>query len=148
MRILAASRALAAAALIGAAAPAAAFNCYIIVDRSNVVIYQDLTSPIDLSDEGAAARDALRGRGQQLIATDADRCPAIDRGNISGKSRPATVDEIVAGMRSAVPNGAAASAPRAAAGAGGISLPRVPVATGRPVSPAAPLSGMGLGLRY
>jgi hypothetical protein len=55
-----AARILAIAALACAAAPAAAVRCYAIVDGSNEVIYQDTTSPIDLSDEGAAGVDAIR----------------------------------------------------------------------------------------
>ncbi len=144
MRFTDVSRALAAAAIIGAATPAAAFNCYLIVDRANEVIYQGVTSPIDLSDDGTAARDALRGRGQQLIAMDAERCPEIDRGRIGGGAT-ASVEEIVAGMRSAVPFGAPLTRARPAGG-GGISLPQitVPRASGGGVSPAVPPSGMSV----
>ena len=83
--------------------PAAAFNCYAIVDRNNEVVYQGALSPIDLSDEGAPARGALRARGQQLIAMDTENCPAIDRINLATRGGPATVEEIVGGMRSATP---------------------------------------------
>ena len=145
MRFIPAARGLAVAALIGAAAPAAAFNCYAIVDRSNEVIYQDTKAPIDMSDEGAAARDALRARGQQLITMDTDHCPPIDRGRIAGKGGPATVDEIVAGMRPAVPYGAG-RAPESSADTGGIKLPRitVPRATGGGMSVGGPVSGMSI----
>lgn len=147
MRITNACRTAAAAVLVCAAMPAAAFNCYIIVDRSNEVIYQGTTPPVDLSDQGAAERDAMRRRGQQLVAMDADRCPAIDRARIAGKGATATVEEIVAGMRSAVRYGTAASAPRAAATEnGGIVLPRitVPRDTGGGISPSGPPSGMSI----
>src|SRR5579864_71169 len=144
MRFITASRALAAAAIIIAAAPAAAGNCYVIVDRSNEVIYQGTTPPIDLSDEAAAERDALRQHGQQLIAMDSERCPAIDRAQVAGKGGPASVDEIVAGMRSVVPSGAGASGQAApASGSGGINLPRitVPRDTGGGMSVGGPPSG-------
>ena len=146
MRIVVWSRAVAVAIAVGASAPAAAFSCYMIVDRSNEIVYQGVTSPIDLSDDGMAARDALRARGAQLIAMDTDNCPAIDTARITGKGGPATVDEIVAGMRPAVRFGG----PTPAASSGGIALPRitVPRATGGGVSPAVPPSGMGLGIRY
>src|SRR5205823_10950660 len=108
MRFIEASRVLATVVVLAACAPAAAINCYMIVDRNNDVIYQDTIAPIDLSDEGAAAREALRRQGQQLIALDVERCPAIDRARVAGKGGPATVEEIVAGMRSAVPFGTAA----------------------------------------
>ena len=146
MRLTDVARALAAAAIIGASAPAIAVNCYAIVDRANEVIYQDLTPPIDLSDQGAPERDALRRQGQQLVAMDVERCPAIDRARIAGKGGPATVEEIVAGMRPAVPYGTAASPPPASTDVGGIRLPRitVPRASGGGISPAGPPSGMSI----
>jgi hypothetical protein len=149
MRFIIISRALAAAMIIGIAAPAAASNCYIIVDRANEVIYQGTAPPIDLSDEGASERDALRQRGQQLITMDSERCPAIDRAQIAGKGGPASVEEIVAGMRSVVPRGAAVggrTAPASAGASGGINLPRitVPRATGGGMSVGGPPSGMSI----
>lgn len=147
MRFVTASHALAAAAIIGVAAPATATNCYVIVDRSNEVIYQGTMPPIDLSAEGTAERDALRQRGQQLIAMDSERCPAIDRARIAGKGGPASVDEIVSGMRPAVPFGAAAGGPSApVTESGGINLPRitVPRATGGGLSVGGPPSGMSI----
>ena len=144
MHIVTALRTAAAVALAATALPAFAAECYVIVDRANQVVYQGLTSPIDLSADGKAARDAMRARGEQLIAMDTDHCPPIDRARITGNGKPASVDEIVAGMRPAIPlgrNGAPASRD-----AGGISLPqiRVPVETGGPVSADGPVSGMSL----
>lgn len=101
---LAQPAALALVALV-AATPAAAYECYVIVDRNNEVVYQDVTPPIDLSSEGATSRDALRARGQQLITLDSRSCPAIDRGHLTGKGGPTSVEEIVAGMRPAIPYG-------------------------------------------
>ena len=137
----------AAAALVVISAPAAAFNCYAIVDRSNEVVYQGALSPVDLSDDGAPARDALRARGQQLISMDTDNCPAIDRVNLATRGGPATVEEIVAGMRSATPYGAGAAATRPDVSRdGGIRLPQitVPRATGGGISPSGPASGMSI----
>ena len=146
MRFSRVCRALAIAAVIGVSAPAAALNCYLIVDQANEVIFQDTTPPIDLSDEGAPARDALRARGQQLVAMDTERCPGIDRARIIGKGGPATVDEIIAGMRPAVPFGARSNASPAAGTTGGIALPRitVPRATDGGGSGYVPISGMGV----
>jgi hypothetical protein len=127
--------------------PAAGFNCYVIVDGSNEVVYQGALSPVDLSDEGAPARDALRARGQQLIAMDTDNCPAIDRVNLATRGGPATVEEIVAGMRSATPYGTGGSAARQPDVArDGIRLPRitVPRATGGGMSTSGPPSGMSI----
>jgi hypothetical protein len=147
MHLIRAARILAFVALAGVAAPAAAVRCYAIVDGSNEVIYQDITSPIDLSDEGAAARDALRARHQQLITMNTEQCPPIDRGRVAGKGGPATVEEIVAGMRPAVAYGSVASRPReTTTEAGGINLPRitVPRDTGGGMSVGGPVSGMSI----
>lgn len=135
------SAALALLALV-AAAPAAAYECYVIVDRNNEVVYQDVTPPIDLSSEGAGSRDSIRARGQQLVTLDTQSCPAIDRGHLTGKGGPASVEEIVAGMRPAVPYGIGGrTAPRTVDN--GIHLPSisVPRATGGGVSVGGPPSG-------
>jgi len=130
----------------GFSTPAAAFNCYAIVDRSNEVIYQGALSPVDLSEDGAPARDALRARGQQLIAMDTDNCPAIDRINLATRGGPATVEEIVAGMRSSTPYGPGSSAAPPDTSRDGIKLPQitVPRATGGGMSTSGPPSGMSI----
>jgi hypothetical protein len=144
MRVSHLAIAVATVASIGASPLAAASTCYALVDRSNEVIYQGPVPPVDLSDDGVAARDALRAQGQQLVAMDTDKCPAIDRGR-NGAKGPASVEEIVAGMRSAVPYGAPAR-PATAAGNSGIALPQitVPRATGGGMSVGGPPSGMSI----
>ncbi|MGE5090019.1 MAG: hypothetical protein ACM3QY_12895 [Candidatus Levyibacteriota bacterium] len=136
---------LGALGLLLSAAPASAVNCYMVVDRSDHVVYQNLQSPVDLSDKGAAAREAMRARGDQLIAMDTDSCPSIDTRHLAGGEKPATVDEIVAGMRPALSYGSRAS-PAPDAGTGGIRLPaiRVPRDTEGPVSTSGLPSGMSL----
>ena len=133
------SAALALLALV-AAAPAAAYECYVIVDRNNEVVYQDVTPPIDLSSEGAGSRDALRARGQQLVTLDSRSCPAIDRGHMNGKGGPASVEEIVAGMRPAIPYGIGGRpSSRTADDLPTISAPR---AVGSGTSPRASVPGV------
>ena len=138
--------ALAAASLATAvmAAPAAASVCYALVDRTNETTYQGTLPPVDLSDEGVAAREALRAQGQQLIAMDTERCPPIDRGRSGAKNTAATVEEIVAGMRSAMPYGSTVT-PTAPAETG-IKLPQitVPRVTGGGMSVGGPPSGMSI----
>ena len=133
-------------AVASLAVPALAAECYLIVDRSNQVIYQGLTSPVDLSDAGKAARDALRARGEQLVAMDTTQCPPIDRARITGNGKPASVDEIVAGMRPALAYGRTGAEGPTVDDTGGIVLPRitVPVATGGPTSVGGPVSGMSI----
>lgn len=91
-----------AAVLVTGAAPVLAINCYSVVDRNDRVVYQSVRSPVDLSAAGAAARDALRAKGEQLIAMNTRSCPEVDTSNIGGDHKPATVAEIVAGMRPAL----------------------------------------------
>ena|SRR5438874_5831821 len=101
----------AAAALPGAAS---AINCYTVLDRSDATIYQDTQPPFDLSEGGASAREALRARHEYLTIADADRCPIIAAPPGATGYQPASVDEIVSGIReyakSAGPVPAAASA--------------------------------------
>jgi hypothetical protein len=133
-------------AALALAVPAVAAECYVIVDRNNEVVYQGLTSPVDLSDAGKAARDAMRTRAEQLIAMNTDNCPPIDKARITGNGKPASVEEIVAGMRPAIPFGRSGGSASASGNNGGIALPaiRVPVAPDGPVSVGGPISGMGI----
>lgn len=80
--------------LLGPAAQAV--TCDIVVDRSGAVVYQDVVPPVDMSERGAAARDRMRQRGEQLMVIDVDQCPRLVFSTITGA---ASVEEIVAGMR-------------------------------------------------
>ncbi len=70
--------ALACAAGAFTAATTSAVTCYELLDRYDNIIYRDIYPPVDLSDSGAAERQALRSRGERLISMEADRCPAIE----------------------------------------------------------------------
>jgi hypothetical protein len=87
------------AALACFAATAGATSCYIILDRSDNVVYRDTTPPVDLSDRGSAERAALRQRGDFLLMIDADQCARFVATTGRAGSGGATVDEIVAGLR-------------------------------------------------
>ena len=84
------------AALTLFAIGAHAISCDIVVDRTGSVVYQDVSPPVDMSERGAAARDRMRQRGEQLMIIEADQCPRLVFSTISNS---ASVDEIVAGMR-------------------------------------------------
>ncbi|MGH8801424.1 MAG: hypothetical protein ACREX6_03905 [Casimicrobiaceae bacterium] len=135
------------AALLAGAVPALAMNCYAVVDRNDRVVYQSVTSPVDLSSAGAAARDAMRAKGEQLVAMETRSCPEVDVSNFDGRHKPATVADIVAGMRSALPFGrpSGSGAPDMPT-QGGLDLPRItpPVATDGGVSTSGIPSGMSL----
>jgi len=57
---------------------AAAVTCYIILDRNDNVVYQDIYPPVDLSDAGDAERKAMRARNEHMIAMESDRCAPLE----------------------------------------------------------------------
>jgi hypothetical protein len=65
----------AALALSGGAAHA--LTCYVLFDRNDNVVYRDTISPVDLSDQGTAARTAMRQRGEYMMISEVDRCPQV-----------------------------------------------------------------------
>ena len=102
-------------AVVGALAggPAAAYTCYTLYDRNDNVIYRDTLPPVDMSDEGAGARAAMRARGEYLMFFEQDTGPPVvfrmgDAGNVN-----LNVDRSVAGVAPAV--APAPAAPRAPA---------------------------------
>jgi len=59
--------------------PAAhAVNCFIVMDRNENVIYRDVLPPVDLSDAGKPAREAMRQRGEYFLFHDAETCPRME----------------------------------------------------------------------
>lgn len=87
------------AALGAAAMPAFAITCFEVIDRNDVVIFRGTNSPVDLSNAGAPAREAMRSRGELLIIFDVETCWVVSRASPTG-SVSRTTDEIVAGWRS------------------------------------------------
>ncbi len=87
------------AALGAAAMPVLAGTCYEVIGRNDAVIYRDTRPPVDLSNAGAPAREAMRRRGELLIFYDAPTCATIGRAN-TARDRALTTEEIVAGWRS------------------------------------------------
>jgi len=81
-----------------AAAPASALTCYSVLDRNDNVIYRDTYPPVDLSDQGAAERDRMRGRGEHLIAMEAERCPTLEFFLGNAGTANLNVDQVIAGM--------------------------------------------------
>ena len=88
---------LATGAFCLAQAPALAATCYFVYDRNDNMIYRDTQPPVDMSARGAAARDAMRQRGEYLLFTETDRCAPL--AFLTGPGTPGTlsVDQIVAG---------------------------------------------------
>lgn len=100
------------ASCIVAASPAQAVICYVVYDRNENVIYQDSYPPVDMSNAGAAQRDALRARGEHLTFGDINACPRVVFLTGSGGTTDLRVDEVVTGLpvRTISGNSAAAAA--------------------------------------
>ena len=94
--------AVAAAVLMASPGAASASTCYLVYDASDNIVYRDSVTPVDLSDRGAAAREALRQRGELLMIIDTDRCPRIAVSFAATGAHAAPADEYVAGIRPVV----------------------------------------------
>ena len=94
------------AVLAVAAGVAAASTCYVILDAKETIVYRASTPPVDMSDRGTAARDALRQRGNYLLFMETERCVPIGFDSGEAISRQSN-----AGSITAVDEGAVARAP-------------------------------------
>ena len=120
--------ALAGAALAVTAGVATASTCYVILDATETVVYRASTPPVDMSDRGVAAREALRQRGNYLLFMDTERCVPIGFESGEAISRQSNTGSITA-----VDEGAVARAPgiqpaRPTAGTPGAARPAAPPA--------------------
>ena len=129
MRRLALCLACAAAAVV--APTVQAVTCDIVLDRTNKVIYQDTTPPVDMSERGAAAREKMRQRGELLMIIESDQCPRLVYSPVTGA---ASVDAIVAEMR---PYVAVTGGMGKSAGGGGVYGASGGAAAGAPAAGAA-----------
>ena len=86
------------AAVVSFATLADASPCYVVLDKSDNVIYQSTHPPVDLSTKGAAARDAMRHRGEFMEVFNSNKCVEHSARSRSGKGE-ASVDEIVAAVK-------------------------------------------------
>jgi len=122
------------AAVGTAAMPVLASTCYEVIDRNDVVLSRDTSSPVDLSTAGAPAREAMRSRGELLVIYDTETCVLLGRPTPAGSKTLAT-DEIVAGWRSFGKSGFGGTyGSTVAPDSGGIAAP-MPANVGR--TPAA-----------
>src|SRR5450631_3288845 len=98
------------AAAFSCSATAYALTCHIVLDRTDTVVYRDVVPPVDLSERGRAARAAMRQRGEFLLMMESDQCASFVAQTGASGAGGASVDDIVAGLRSYA----------GAAGAGGV----------------------------
>ena len=123
-------------AAFSCSATAYALTCHIVLDRADTVVYRDIVPPVDLSERGRAARTAMRQRGEFLLMIEADQCSRFVATTGAAGAGGATVEEIVAGLRSyqvagsggGVMSSGAVSSVRPGAG---------PAASGAPAAPPA-----------
>jgi hypothetical protein len=109
----------ASSALVLPAGSVQAITCFVVYDRNDNISYQGTYPPVDLSDQGAAEREAMRRRGEHMINMEADRCPPIVFFTGSSGSSALRVDEVVAGMRVPSTHGTSPVSALAAPGARG-----------------------------
>ena len=83
---------------VAAAMPVLAITCYEVIARNDVVVLRGTRSPVDLSNAGAPARDAMRRRGELLVIFDTENCVPVGRATADG-GRTLNTDEIVAGWK-------------------------------------------------
>jgi len=127
-------------AAFSCSATAYALTCHIVLDRADTVVYRDIVPPVDLSERGRAARTAMRQRGEFLLMIEADQCSRFVATTGAAGAGGATVEEIVAGLRSYQVAGSgggvmsSGAAPSVRPGAG-------PAAPGAPAAPPAPPRG-------
>jgi hypothetical protein len=113
---------------------AQAIICNIVFDRANAVVYQDVNPPVDMSERGAAARDRMRQRGEQLMIIETEQCPRLVFSTIANS---ASVEEIVAGMRPYIGvSGGMGSSARPGASGNVAAIPTSPAQAPVNVAPA------------
>ncbi len=121
-------------AAFSCSATAYALTCHIVLDRADTVVYRDIVPPVDLSERGRAARTAMRQRGEFLLMIEADQCSRFVATTGAAGAGGATVEEIVAGLRSyqvAGSGGGVMSSARSGAGAAATGAPAAPPALAR-----------------
>ncbi len=98
-----------------AAGTSGAAPCYVLFDRFDNVVYRDTISPIDLSDQGDAARATMRQRGEYLLVMESERCLPVTFVFGAAGSKTLSIDESVGGFPPQPPAPASARSRRGAA---------------------------------
>ncbi|MFO1396804.1 MAG: hypothetical protein U1F48_07045 [Burkholderiales bacterium] len=102
---------------------ATASTCYVVLDRTETVIYRDVTPPFDLSDAKSPERAAMRQRGEHLLVAEFEKCDPAGYISPTTGGSTASVEDIVTQLKPAIApsmgsrQGNAAKAAAAAPGA-------------------------------
>jgi hypothetical protein len=131
--------ALAICAATGLATPAAsAMTCYLVLDRNDNVVYQDIFPPVDLSDAGEAERKAMRARNEHMIAMETDRCPRLELIAGPGVGLRINLEEMGDALTSLNKPGTVAPGAPSAKQSGNTTATSKPKPSKAPAKPAAP----------
>jgi hypothetical protein len=136
MRLIGLPVVLVGAAFAVAAGTANATLCYVVLDAQQAIVYRDPLPPVDMSDRGAAERDALRSKGYFLMFLDVGRCVSRGFGSgwVTAGDTPLAASMSNTRAITSTEQGAVARAPR-------IEPARATAAT--PAAPAAPKRARG-----
>jgi hypothetical protein len=103
--------------ILAIAGTAAARTCYTLLDRNDNVVYRDTFPPVDLRDQGEAARPQVRGRGEYLLISDEEQCQQVTFVSGPGGATALSVDEFLGGLQpSTRASGTITTAPQGARG--------------------------------
>ena len=118
---------------------ASAVTCYLVFDRNDNVVYQDIFPPVDLSDAGEAERKAMRARNEHMIAMETDRCPRMELLAGPGVGLRINLEEMGDALSSLnKPGTGATTAPPPAKQGGNAPAASKPKPSKAPAKPAAP----------
>ncbi|HEV8554623.1 MAG TPA: DUF4236 domain-containing protein [Casimicrobiaceae bacterium] len=115
--------------ILAIAGTAAARTCYTLLDRNDNVVYRDRFPPVDLRDQGEAARAQLRERGEYLLISEEEQCQQVTFVSGPGGSTALSVDDFLGGLQPSTraSGGTITTAPKGARGAAS-SAPSAPSA--------------------
>ena len=93
-----------AGVMLGAVLKPAQATCFLVFDRNDNLIYRSQQAPVDMSDPNdraaAAAREAMRARGEYVMYIETDQCAPLTMMLGPGASGALTMDAIIAGIPS------------------------------------------------
>ncbi len=124
-------------AAFSCSATAYALTCHIVLDRTDTVVYRDIVPPVDLSERGRVARAAMRQRGEFLLMMESDQCTRFVAPTGAAGAGGASVDEIVAGLRSYPGSAGGGGVMSSGAGVMSSARPSAGPAAAAPSAPAA-----------
>jgi hypothetical protein len=87
---------------LGITGLAGASTCYVVLDRTDAVIYRDVVPPYDLSDPKSPEHAAMRARGEHMLIAEFDKCEPAGFISRTTGGGTATVEDIVTQLKPAI----------------------------------------------